>query len=203
MHGPRPCICLALQRLQPLFHHGYGVETKRFNEAVKRNAEKFPADFMFQLTAEEFAALRSQFATSNKDDTQTATGRGGRRYAPRVFTEHGALMAATILNSPRAVEVSIYVVRAFVQLRELANTHQGLAKRLDALEDKTEALAMSHDTFSRNTRNQLRQIFEALRELAAPAEPPPPPKRPIGFITPDDKKDKPKGTTAGRGKKAA
>lgn len=104
---------------------------------------------MFQLTAEEFAALRSQFATSNKDGTQTATGRGGRRYAPRVFTEHGSLMATTILYSPRAVEVSIYVVRAFVQLRELANTHQGLAKRLDALEDKTEALAMSHDTFSR------------------------------------------------------
>ena len=113
-------------------------------------------------------------------------------------------MAATILNSPRAVEVSIYVVRAFVQLRELANTHQGLAKRLDALEDKTEALAMSHDTFSRNTRNQLRQIFEALRELAAPAEPPPPPKRPIGFITPEDKKDAPKGSAKAKttGKKA-
>ena len=116
----------------------YGVETKRFNEAVKRNAEKFPADFMFQLSAEEFEALRSQFATSNENGTQIATGRGGRRYAPRVFTEHGALLAATILSSPRAVEVSIYVVRAFVQLRELANTHQGLAKRLDALEETTE-----------------------------------------------------------------
>jgi hypothetical protein len=92
------------------------------------------------------------------------------------------------------VEVSIYVVRAFVQLRDMANTHQGLAKRLDALEEKTEALAMSHDTFSRNTRNQLRQIFEALRELAAPAEPPPPPKRPIGFITPEDKPSKPSST---------
>lgn len=157
---------------------------------------------MFQLTAEEFAALRSQFATSNEDSTQTATGRGGRRYAPRVFTEHGALMAATILNSPRAVEVSIYVVRAFVQLRELANTHQGLAKRLDALEDKTEALAMSHDTFSRNTRNQLRQIFEALRELAAPAEPVPQPKRPIGFITPEDKKDSKGSSAKAKGKKA-
>lgn len=81
----------------------YGVETKRFNEAVKRNLAKFPADFMFQLTAEEFDALRSQFATSNEQ----SSGRGGRRYAPRVFTEHGALMAATLLNSPRAVEVSI------------------------------------------------------------------------------------------------
>ena len=93
--------------------------------------------------------MRSQFATSNDQ----APGRGGRRYAPRVFTEHGALMAATILNSPRAVEVSVYVVRAFVRLRELAASHHDLAKRLDELEQKTEGLAMQHDTFSRNTRN--------------------------------------------------
>ncbi len=159
----------------------YGVETKRFNEAVKRNLAKFPADFMFQLSADEWAALRSQFATSNEQHQ----GRGGRRYAPRVFTEHGALMAATILNSPRAVEVSVYVVRAFVRLRELVGSHRELAKRLDDLEQKTEALAMQHDTFSRNTRNQLKQVFDALRELMTP---PDPPKRPIGFITPDDKK---------------
>jgi hypothetical protein len=161
----------------------YGVETKRFNEAVKRNLAKFPADFMFTLTTEEFGALRSQFATSN-DQASASPGRGGRRYAPRVFTEHGALMAATILNSPRAVEVSVYVVRAFVRLRELAATHGELAKRLDELEQKTEALAMNHDTFSRNTRNQLKQVFDALRELMTP---PDPPKRPIGFINPEDK----------------
>ena len=119
----------------------YEVPTKRFNEAVKRNLAKFPADFMFTASEEEFAALRSQFATSN-------AGRGGRRYLPRVFTEHGALMAATLLSSPRAVEVSIYVVRAFVRLRELAATHQDLAKRLGELEEKTEALAMQHDTFT-------------------------------------------------------
>ena len=166
----------------------YGVETKRFNEAVKRNLPKFPADFMFTLTAEEFAALRSQFATSN-DQAATSPGRGGRRYAPRVFTEHGALMAATILNSPRAVEVSVYVVRAFVRLRELAGTHGDMAKRLDELEQKTEALAMSHDTFSRNTRNQLKQVFDALRELMTP---PDPPKRPIGFVTHEDKSKKAK-----------
>jgi len=169
----------------------YGVETKRFNEAVKRNAEKFPADFMFQLTAEEFANLRSQIATSSLDGSDA--GHGGRRYLPRVFTEHGALMAATVLSSPRAVEVSIYVVRAFVQLRDMANTHQGLAKRLDALEEKTEALAMSHDTFSRNTRAQLKQVFDALRELMTPPEPP---KRPIGFITHEDKPSKPSSTKA-------
>lgn len=154
----------------------YDVPTKRFNEAVKRNLGKFPADFMFTLTDEEFVALRSQTATSN-------AGRGGRRYAPRVFTEHGALMAATILNSPRAVEISVYVVRAFVRLRELAATHADLGKRLDELEQKAESLAMQHDTFSRNTRNQLKQVFDALRELMTP---PDPPKRPIGFVTPED-----------------
>ena len=157
----------------------YGVETKRFNEAVKRNLAKFPEDFMFTLSADEWAALRSQFATSNEQG-----GRGGRRYAPRVFTEHGALMAATILNSPRAVEVSVYVVRAFVRLREMAATHGDLAKRLAELEDKTEALAMNHDTFSRNTRAQLKQVFDALRELMTPPEPP---KRPIGFVTQEEK----------------
>ena len=159
----------------------YDVPTKRFNEAVKRNEGKFPADFMFVLTDEEFAALRSQSATSN-------AGRGGRRYAPRVFTEHGALMAAAILNSPRAVEVSVYVVRAFVRLRELAASHGDLSKRLDELEQKTEGLALSHDTFSRNARVQLRQVFDALRQLMAP---PNPPKRPIGFVTTEDKSTKP------------
>jgi hypothetical protein len=93
-------------------------------------------------------------------------------------------MAATILNSPRAVEVSVYVVRAFVRLREMAATHGDLAKRLAELEDKTEALAMNHDTFSRNTRAQLKQVFDALRELMTP---PDPPKRPIGFVTQEEK----------------
>lgn len=158
----------------------YGVETKRFNEAVKRNLAKFPADFMFSLTAEEWTALRSQFATLNA----AGTGRGQhRKYLPYAFTEHGAIMAATILSSPRAIEVSVYVVRAFVRMRELATTHGDLAKRLAELEDKTEALAMNHDTFSRNTRNQLKQVFDALRELMTP---PDPPKRPIGFINPED-----------------
>jgi hypothetical protein len=161
----------------------YDVPTKRFNEAVKRNLAKFPADFMFTLTDDEFAALRSQSATSNAG----LGGRGGRRYAPRVFTEHGALMAATILSSPRAIEISVYVVRAFVRLRELATTHGDLAKRLDELEDKTEALAMQHDSFNRVTRNQLKQVFDALRELMTP---PDPPKRPIGFVIPEEKRKK-------------
>lgn len=157
----------------------YGVETKRFNEQVKRNAARFPADFMFQLTAEESDSLRSQIATLK-------TGRGQhRKYLPYVFTEHGAIMAAMVLGSPRAVEVSVYVVRAFVRLREAAVLQKDLAERLSSLEEKTEALAMSHDTFSRNTRNQLRQVFDALRELTIP---PDPQKRPIGFVTHEDKK---------------
>ncbi|HMZ02450.1 MAG TPA: ORF6N domain-containing protein, partial [Burkholderiaceae bacterium] len=121
----------------------YEVETKRLNEAVRRHLARFPADFMFQLTAEEWLALRSQFATLN--DAPAGRGRH-RKYLPYAFTEHGALMAATLLNSPRAVEVSIYVVRAFVRLRELAASQADLAIRLDELEQKTEALAMSHDT---------------------------------------------------------
>ncbi|RFO95453.1 hypothetical protein DIC66_18355 [Rhodoferax lacus] len=156
----------------------YGVETKRFNEQVKRNSARFPADFMFQLSADEFDSLRSQIATLK-------SGRGQhRKYLPYAFTEHGAIMAAMVLGSPRAVEVSVYVVRASVRLREAALLHKDLAERLASLEEKTEALAMSHDAFSRNARNQLRQVFEALRELTQPPEPP---KRPIGFVPPEDK----------------
>jgi hypothetical protein len=105
------------------------VETKRLNEQVRRNPERFPPDFMFQLKNQELAVLRSQLATSS-----AAPAWGGRRYAPFAFTEHGALMAATVLNSPRAVEVSLYVVRAFVQLREVLASHKELAQRLAELE---------------------------------------------------------------------
>lgn len=93
------------------------ASVKRLNEQVKRNAERFPTDFMFRLTAEGPQSLRSQFATSKK-------GRGGRRYLPSAFTEHGAIMAASILNSERAIEMSLFVVRAFVRLREMLGTHQ-------------------------------------------------------------------------------
>lgn len=157
----------------------YGVQTRRLNEQVRRNAGRFPADFMFQLTAEEMAALMSQIATSN-------AGRGGRRKRPLVFTEHGALMAATVLNSPRAVEVSLYVVRAFVRLREILAQHKDLAAKLEELESKTEGLALKHDTLAANTRMQMRQLFEAIRELMTPLEPTK--KRPIGFVTDEAKK---------------
>jgi hypothetical protein len=157
----------------------YGVETRRLNEQVRRNLDRFPADFMFQLTAEEMGALMSQSATSKP-------GRGGRRKLPLVFTEHGALMAATVLNSPRAVEVSLYVVRAFVRLREALSANKDLAAKLAELEKKTEALALKHNALASNTRAQLHQVFEAIRELMRPPEPLR--KRPIGFVTDDTKK---------------
>jgi hypothetical protein len=150
----------------------YGVETKVLVQAIKRNLERFPADFMFQLNADEYAALRSQFVTSN-------VGRGGRRYAPYAFTEQGVAMLSSVLNSPRAIAINIEIMRAFVQVRATLATHQDLAQQLSELQDKTESLAMSHETFSRNTRIQLRQVFETLRELMTPPEPR---KRPIGFV---------------------
>jgi ORF6N domain len=138
----------------------YEVETKVFNQAIKRNMSRFPADFMFQLTEEEFEGLRSQFVTSNK-------GRGGRRYLPFTFTEHGAIMAASVLNSERAVQMSVYVVRAFVQLRELMVDHKVLADKLDALERRVS----HHD-------NSLVALIDAIRALT---EQPKPVNRPIGF----------------------
>ena len=162
----------------------YGVATKVLVQAVKRNLVRFPADFMFQLSAEEWAALRSQSVISNTE------GRGGRRTAPYAFTEQGVAMLSSVLGSPRAIAVNIEIMRTFVRVRALAATHSDLAKRLAELEEKTEGLALSHDTFSRNTRNQLKQVFDALRELMTP---PDPPKRPIGFINPEDKGKKTSG----------
>lgn len=167
----------------------YDVPTKRFNEQVKRNLERFPDDFMFQLNEEEYDSLRSQFATLK-------TGRGQhRKYLPYVFTEHGAIMASMILNSPRATQVSVYVVRAFVQLREMIVSNKDLAQRLDELENKADLMELKHDTFEHNTRVQLKQVFEAIRELMTPPEPAPK-KRSIGFVEQDEKPDKPKAAKA-------
>jgi hypothetical protein len=160
----------------------YDVPTKALNQAVKRNAERFPADFMFQLSAAE----KTEVVTSC-DHLQKLKFSKALPYA---FTEHGAIQAANVLASARAVEMGIYVVRAFVRLKQASASYAELAKRLAELEDKTAALAMSHDTFSRNTRNELRQVFDALRELMTP---PDPPKRPIGFVTPEDKGKKTSG----------
>jgi phage regulator Rha-like protein len=138
----------------------YGVSTKRLNEQVRRNKQRFPADFMFQLTSAESRSLRSQFATSNPR-------RGGSRYRPYAFTEHGAMMVASVLNTRRAIEVSLYVVRAFVKLREWLGTHKQLARKLAELENRI----AEHD-------EEITALFEAIRRLM---EPPDKPGKPIGF----------------------
>jgi ORF6N domain len=145
----------------------YGEATKRFNQQVTRNRARFPDDFMFQLDEAEFAALRLQFATLKP-------GRGQhRKYLPFVFTEHGAIMAATLLNSPRATELSVYVVRAFVALRGMLSSSRDLAGKVHSLERKV----------SVHERN-IAELVDSMAELLA--NPPPPRKRPIGFITPDE-----------------
>ena len=148
----------------------YGVTTKRLNEQVRRNLERFPSDFMFQLTNQEVAILRSQFATLK-------AGRGQhRKYLPYAFTEHGAIMAAMVLNSPRATEVSVYVVRAFVGLRDTLVAHKELAKRLDELESRLERKVTTHD-------QAIAGILDAIRQLMVPPEPNK--KRRIGFVQND------------------
>lgn len=152
----------------------YEVDTRRLNEQVKRNSERFPADFMFQLSAAEFADLKSQFATSSW---------GGRRKLPNAFTEHGAIMAASVLNSGRAVEMSVYVVRAFVQLRDLLSSQKLLAEQVSKLERRI----THHD-------NSLAEILDALRSLMVK---PVATKREIGFTAtwPEDKAAKTPGVT--------
>lgn len=154
----------------------YGIETKVLVQAVKRNLERFPEDFMFQLISQEVNYLKSQIVTSKIE------GRGGRRSAPYAFTEQGVAMLSSVLNSPRAVAVNVEIMRTFVRVRGLAASHSELAKRLAELEQQTNALAGKHDSFSRDTRQHLKQVFDVLRELMTP--PPTPPKHPMGFIAP-------------------
>jgi hypothetical protein len=141
----------------------YAVTTKRLNEAVRRNASRFPIDFMFQLSADEAAALRSQTANPN-------LGRGGRRYEPYAFTEHGVAMLATVLRSTQAIAVSVEIIRAFVRLRRVQKEHADLAARLDELESKYDA--------------NFRDVFDAIRALM---QPPSTPRRPIGFRPPSNR----------------
>jgi hypothetical protein len=140
----------------------YGVQTKALTRQVKRNPKRFPADFMFQLTAAEWDALRSQIGTSN--------GRGGRRYTPYAFTEQGVAMLSSVLNSDRAIEVNVQIMRAFVKLRRILGTHKDLARKLNDLE--------------RRYDHQFAVVFDAIRQLMEPA--PLGRKRRIGFIVPDD-----------------
>ena len=139
----------------------YQVTTKRLNEQVKRNLSRFPEDFMFRLTADEMAEIdRSQIATGSQKHRDP-------RFPPFAFTEHGAVMLASVLNSNVAVEASIQVIRAFVRIRTILSAHKELARKLDDLEKKYDA--------------QFKVVFEAIRQLMKP-EAPDPPKRPIGFL---------------------
>jgi hypothetical protein len=149
----------------------YGVETRVLNQAVKRNRGKFPEDFVFQLTTQEVTALRSHSVISKTGDQlqfASESKHGGRRYLPLAFTEHGALMAANVLRSQRAVEMSVFVVRAFVQMRQQLLTTRTLEKRLAEIE-KT---LLAHDT-------ALVELFQMIRPLLLPAEEPT--RRRIGF----------------------
>jgi ABC-type uncharacterized transport system fused permease/ATPase subunit len=139
----------------------YGVSTGRFNEAIKRNLKRFPEDFAFQLCAEESLILISQIAISSP-------GHGGRRKLPRVFTEHGALMAASVLNSDRAISMSVYVIRAFVEIREQIAANNAILKRLAEIDNTL----LIHDA-------SLRDIYKKLMTLLAP--PPPATRTRIGF----------------------
>ena len=138
----------------------YGVETGALVRAVKRHLERFPADFMFQLSPKEFDNLRCQIGISSRW--------GGRRYPPYAFTEHGAIMAASVLNTDRAVKVSVHVVRAFVKLRGMIAAHKELARKLAQLERRLDG----HD-------GEIGALMEAIRELMAP--PPEPKRKRIGF----------------------
>jgi hypothetical protein len=144
----------------------YGVPVRQLNQQVKRNRERFPTDFMFQLMAKEEESLRSQIVISKK-------GRGGRRYPPYAFTEHGAIMAATVLNSTRAAEMSVFVVRAFVRMREMLAKNRQLAAKINELDRRLE----THDT-------AIQDIIEAIKELMAPEGRS---KRKIGFQLPPGK----------------
>lgn len=149
----------------------YGVETRRLNEQVRRNIEKFPDDFMFQLDKEEFANLKSQIATSS-------SGWGGRRKPPFVFTEYGALQTANVLNSTQAIKMSVYIVRAFVQLREMALTNEKLAREVDQLERRVS----EHDEILIELVREVSKLIEAPKSKEK--------KLPIGFIIPSESKKK-------------
>jgi len=153
----------------------YGVGTKTLNQAVKRNRDRFPEDFMFQLTAAEWERLRSQSVTSNKpaaamrSQSVTSKTRGGVRYRPYAFTEQGIAMLSSVLRSPRAIEVNIAIMRTFVQLRRLMDSNRNLARKIEAMEKRYD--------------EQFAVVFDAIKRLIAEDQSrKAQPKRPIGFL---------------------
>jgi hypothetical protein len=154
----------------------YGVPTKRLNEAVKRNTKRFPSDFMFQLTADEVDALRSQSATSKK--------RGGRRYLPQVFTQEGVAMLSCVLSSPKAIDVNLEIMRVFVRLREAMMSQADILRRLGLIEANGKRTAAELGLHKADVSKALKVVFEALRQLAdqTPNQSDAP-REPIGFKT--------------------
>jgi hypothetical protein len=165
-------------RVSPSVTH-YGVSTKRLLEQVRRNLDRFPRDFAFRITREEQEALRSQIATlavqNLRPQSATSRSHGGRRYLPYVFTEHGAIMAANVLNSRRAVQMSVFVVRAFLKMRALLGDKRELAKKLAALEKELKQRLNVHEAAIVTILQRVMDIIDP------PALPPPPPKPRIGF----------------------
>ncbi len=157
----------------------YGVPTRRLNEQVRRNADRFPPDFAFVLTEQELADLKSQIATSslqgNRSQFATSSTHGGRRKLPMVFTEHGAIMAANVLRSKRAVHMSVFVVRAFIRMRQMFVEQRSLARKLAQLEEELTARLDIHETAINEILGQIKRL------LSSPAEPQHP-KRRIGFL---------------------
>ncbi len=155
----------------------YGVTTGALVQSVKRNLDRFPTDFMFQLVTTEWDNLRSQFVISS-------SSHGGRRFAPYAFTEQGVAMLSSVLGSAQAIAVNIEIMRAFVRLREVIVSNKELAQRLNELEKTAELISLRHDNLEHDTRIKFKQVFDAIRELMAP--PKPEKKRPIGFVNPED-----------------
>jgi len=163
----------------------YGTTTKRLNEQVKRNRNRFPEDFMFRLTAKEWADLTSQIAMSNAQSNRSQFATGSQRhrdprFTPFAFTEHGALMAANILRSERAIQMSVFVVRAFIRMRQMLIEQRGLARKLSELEKELTARLDVHET-------AINEILGQIRRLLGPSPEPERPKRRIGFLVEEPK----------------
>ena len=158
----------------------YGTTTKRLNEQVKRNRGRFPDDFMFQLSAKEWADLTSQIAMLNAQSNRSQIATGSQRhrdprFTPYAFTEHGALMAANILRSGRAIQMSVFVVRAFIRMRQMLIEQRGLARKLAELEEELTARLDVHET-------AINEMFTQIKRLLSPPPEPETPKKRIGFL---------------------
>jgi hypothetical protein len=162
----------------------YGVPTKRLNEQVRRNADRFPLDFAFVLTDQEVANLRSQFATSslevNRSQYSTGSTHGGRRKLPTAFTEHGAIMAANVLRSKQAIQMSVFVVRVFIRMRQILIGQKDLARKLAELEKELTSRLDIHET-------AINEMLRQIKRLLNPPSEPEPPKKRIGFLVEEPK----------------